>query len=67
MVHKLKYSFLEIGFSGQGPGKTRNPKFGDGSGRVGLFLGRVFSGRVPEGGQKFGSGQVSKIRVFWPP
>ena len=49
------------------PKNTRNPKFGFGSGRVGLFDFGFFSGRVPEGGQNFGSGQVSKIRVFWTP
>ena len=59
--------FKKFGFSGRGPEKTRNPKFGVGSGRVRLFLDSGFSGRGPEGGQKFGSGRVSKIRVFWPP
>lgn len=47
-----------FGFSGRGPEKTRNPKFGFGSGRVRLSWLRVFSGRGPEGGQKFGSGRV---------
>ena len=58
---------IKFGFFGSIPEKNPKPEVRGGSGRVRISGVRVFSGRGPEEGQKFGSGRVSKIRVFWPP